>query len=468
MSEEHETETQVPEEVVEEVAVEEEASVEEEAAVEEEAEVMSSEEVVVDRFKSRVKELRNVPAKELLANPKNWRLHTEDQELILRDVLDKVGFCDALLARETEDGELLLIDGHLRKDLAENEEVPVLVLDITEEEADYVLATYDGITNLAYADEDKLQSLIEGLSDNAEKITTGVLYGDEYPDLEVWDSVDFEAGGYVDTYKDESEPGVDVAPDELVDRVMSEEDLEAEEEKLTHIWEKIYDSSLPYGMPPIDISMCAELPPHGVSAFMGYNSDTDYLNDEEQWWLLLYGREPKSKQALLPVERTILGFYVDDWRFEGMWTNPVPSLARLKNFGLQYAITPNYSLYAEFPMAVQLFNVYRSRWVGCAMQDAGIKVIPDIQWSDQQSYEYCFLGVPVGCPCVSIQFQTRSGVDENYSRMEGLQALMEAVEPQSLLIYGGESEDIETIRKEFNLPVTYIESRWDRISQGDA
>ena len=429
------------------------------------------EEVVAAKFKSRVKELRNVPAKDLLANPKNWRMHSENQEFVLKEILDKVGFVDALLARETEDGELILIDGHLRKDVAEDEEVPVLIVDLTEEEADYVLTTYDGVTGLAYADEDKLETLVKALEDSDDKLVAGILYGDEYPGLEVWDSIEEELDAEMeglDDDDDDEEEGVDVSPGELEGRVMSEEDLAEEESKLTHIWEKIYDTTLPYGIPPLDISMCAELPPSGVATFMGYNSDTDYLKDEDQWWLLLYGREPKSKQSLLPVDRTILGFYVDDWRFEGMWTNPVPSLARLRNFGLQYAITPNYSLYADFPMAVQLFNVYRSRWVGCAMQDAGIKVIPDIQWSDPQSYEYCFLGIPVGCPCVSIQFQTRSGEDEHYSRMEGLEHLMETVEPRSLLIYGGESDEVEIIRKKCDIPVTYIESRWDRISQGDA
>ena len=440
----------------------------EQAIESQEKEEDSKEEQVATKFKSRVKELRNVSAKDILANPKNWRVHSENQEFVLKEILNKVGFCDALLARETEDGELILIDGHLRKDVAADEEVPVLILDLTEEEADYVLTTYDGVTNLAYADEDKLQALIEGLESNADKLTAGVLYADNYPHLEVWDSIETEGTGWVDLADEEEEGGVDVSPEELEGRVVSEEDLAEEEAKLTHIWEKIYDSSIPYGIPPLDISMCADLPPHGVATFMGYNSDTDYLKDEEQWWLLLYGREPKSKQSLLPVDRTILGFYVDDWRFEGMWTNPVPSLARLKNFGLQYAMTPNYSLYADFPMAVQLFNVYRSRWVGCAMQDAGIKVIPDVQWSDPQSYEYCFLGLPVGCPCVSIQFQTRSGEDEHYSRMEGLEKLMETVEPRSLLIYGGESEEIEIIRKKCDIPVTYIESRWDRISQGDS
>ena len=44
-----------------------------------------------------------------------------------------------LLARELEDGSLELVDGHLRADTTPDQEVPVLVLDVTEAEADKLL-----------------------------------------------------------------------------------------------------------------------------------------------------------------------------------------------------------------------------------------------------------------------------------------------------------------------------------------
>jgi hypothetical protein len=56
--------------------------------------------------------------------------------------LAEVGYVDALLARDTPDG-LMIIDGHLRAETTPDMEVPVLILDVTEEEADKILATFD-------------------------------------------------------------------------------------------------------------------------------------------------------------------------------------------------------------------------------------------------------------------------------------------------------------------------------------
>jgi len=111
-------------------------------------------------FRDRIKELRRVKASELRANPKNWRLHPKKQQTAMSEVLERVGFADALIAREDEDG-LTLIDGHLRQDLSGDQMVPVLVLDVDEKEADFVLATHDPITGMAGIDELRLKELIE-------------------------------------------------------------------------------------------------------------------------------------------------------------------------------------------------------------------------------------------------------------------------------------------------------------------
>ena len=109
-------------------------------------------------MRDRVKELRRVPASELRANPKHWRTHPPAQEAALKGVLAEIGFADAMIARETEDG-LELIDGHLRREVMGDQEVPVLVLDVTEEEADKLLLTYDPLAAMAHADLDNLLAL---------------------------------------------------------------------------------------------------------------------------------------------------------------------------------------------------------------------------------------------------------------------------------------------------------------------
>jgi DNA modification methylase len=153
-------------------------------------------------IRDRIKELRRVPADQLQPNPKNWRKHPESQANALRGVLAEVGIASAVLARETAEGGLMLIDGHLRTETLHNAEIPVLVLDVTEEEADKILATFDPLGAMAESDADALRALLEevetGSQELADMLTAladdaGILDGadaaeiveDEVPELPV-------------------------------------------------------------------------------------------------------------------------------------------------------------------------------------------------------------------------------------------------------------------------------------------
>ena len=121
------------------------------------------------QIRDRIVELRRVPASELRPNPKNWRTHPKAQQEALRGILAEVGYADALLARETDEG-LQIIDGHLRAEVTPNQEVPVLVLDVTEEEADKLLATIDPLAALAGKDENLLRDLLDGIETDNEAL----------------------------------------------------------------------------------------------------------------------------------------------------------------------------------------------------------------------------------------------------------------------------------------------------------
>ena len=122
------------------------------------------------KIKNRVKELRMIPAKELAPNPKNWRTHPEKQKNVLKGILSEIGYADALLARELPDGSLMLLDGHLRAETTPDQEVPVLVLDLTEEEGDKLLATLDPLAGLAEQDDEKLAELLERIETGNEAL----------------------------------------------------------------------------------------------------------------------------------------------------------------------------------------------------------------------------------------------------------------------------------------------------------
>lgn len=114
------------------------------------------------QIRDRIVELRRIPARDLLPNPKNWRKHPQSQQDAMRGALAEIGYASALLARETDAG-LMLIDGHLRAETTPDEIVPVLVLDVDEAEADKLLATFDPLSAMAEADSAKLDELLKSI-----------------------------------------------------------------------------------------------------------------------------------------------------------------------------------------------------------------------------------------------------------------------------------------------------------------
>src|SRR5690606_32314336 len=109
-------------------------------------------------IRDRITDLRRVRAGDLRPSPKNWRRHPETQRRAMKAALAEIGFADALLVRETGEG-LELIDGHLRADLDPEQQVPVLVLDVDEQEAGKLLATLDPLAGMAEADLEALKLL---------------------------------------------------------------------------------------------------------------------------------------------------------------------------------------------------------------------------------------------------------------------------------------------------------------------
>jgi DNA modification methylase len=114
-------------------------------------------------WRTRIVGTTDVPPSELVANPMNWRRHSVAQRDALGDVLGGVGWVQQVVRnRRTRH----LIDGHLRVELA-NERgeptVPVLDVDLSEDEERLVLATLDPIAAMAEAEASQLRELLERL-----------------------------------------------------------------------------------------------------------------------------------------------------------------------------------------------------------------------------------------------------------------------------------------------------------------
>ena len=112
----------------------------------------------------RIKRLDFIPAKDLVPNDQNWRRHPVSQRSALQAMLAEIGYVDAVIARETDDGTLILVDGHLRQEEADPDQLlPTLILDVDEDEAKKVLATLDPLAAMAQIDTDLFLDLATDL-----------------------------------------------------------------------------------------------------------------------------------------------------------------------------------------------------------------------------------------------------------------------------------------------------------------
>ena len=117
-------------------------------------------------MRNRIKQHTTAKKKDIRPNPNNWRTHPQAQTDSLISLINSIGYVDELLVIDDPTGECkyLLVDGEARWSIAnDNDDLPVSVLDITEAEANIVLATFDPISSFAGSEASKLDELMKDI-----------------------------------------------------------------------------------------------------------------------------------------------------------------------------------------------------------------------------------------------------------------------------------------------------------------
>lgn len=126
-------------------------------------------------------------------------------------------------------------------------------------------------------------------------------------------------------------------------------------------------------------------------------------------------------------------FFIDDYQFERIWNEPKKYIEPLSNFACVF--TPDFSLYMDMPLAMKIWNIYRSRLVGQILEEEGLVVVPTLSWAGRDTFEFCFDGLPHG----STYAVSTVGVmrDEEALRTwkEGMDEARRVLEPKRILLY---------------------------------
>ncbi|MGB8648039.1 MAG: hypothetical protein WCF84_22580 [Anaerolineae bacterium] len=117
----------------------------------------------MNQYRDRIIEIRVMKARELQDNDGNWRIHPAAQTEAVGGILKEIGKGDVLRAyfSPRSNGQLVLLDGHLRKSLNPDEEWRVAILDLTDEEADKYILFFDPLAAMAEMNGPKVLALIE-------------------------------------------------------------------------------------------------------------------------------------------------------------------------------------------------------------------------------------------------------------------------------------------------------------------
>ena len=142
---------------------------------------------------------------------------------------------------------------------------------------------------------------------------------------------------------------------------------------------------------------------------------------------------------------TGIHFYLDDYQFERIWNNPEEYVDILEKYDC--ILSPDFSLYLDMSYSMKIWNVFRSRLIGQYYQRQGIKVIPTLSWAEEETFEFCFDGIPKG----SIVSISTIGVKRSNEAMNiwknGVDEMIKRIEPSTILIYGGKIDyDFKNIR----------------------
>lgn len=138
--------------------------------------------------------------------------------------------------------------------------------------------------------------------------------------------------------------------------------------------------------------------------------------------------------------------FIDDYQFEREWTHVDTQVERLKR--AKYVTSPDFSLYMDFPKALQIFNHYRKHWIAAYFEQNGIQVIPTIAWSDEDSWAWCFDGEPVNKPVAISSVGVMNSEQTKDAFLAGYNKMIEVLNPPQILYYGEmlpELEDDSTI-----------------------
>lgn len=151
-------------------------------------------------------------------------------------------------------------------------------------------------------------------------------------------------------------------------------------------------------------------------------------------------------------------FYEHDSQFERLWRNPKKYLSLLKTF--KGIITPDFSLYYDMPLCMQVWNTYRGKALANWLQENGVEVIPNVRWGDERTFSIACLGVEKEKTIAVGTHGCIKTVEGKKMFIAGFDYVVNELRPKTIIVYGQMPDKIFCIARMFDIQLIQFDSEF--------
>jgi Domain of unknown function (DUF4417) len=144
------------------------------------------------------------------------------------------------------------------------------------------------------------------------------------------------------------------------------------------------------------------------------------------------GRWVGYRDRVEPLESDVLHCFLDDYRFEVVWSRPHQAGLRVRRFA--HAVAPDFSQFPEWPKAANLWQTYRAAYIARLWQSWGVNVIPCPNWTGTPE-PWQWAGIPKAGP-VAVQVPDQRNKATAARFEAGYLAMLAALLPSAVYVVG--------------------------------
>lgn len=149
-------------------------------------------------------------------------------------------------------------------------------------------------------------------------------------------------------------------------------------------------------------------------------------------------------------------FFIHDQAFMRLWRNPWKYYSILADH--QGVISPDFSIFWDYPLFIQFESVCRSRIIGSWLQQNGIPVIPCVRWGKKETFSFAFEGIESGG---TVAVGTAGCMREKEIRQvfeEGFPAMLERINPRRVVVYGSRRSPVFSEAEQAGIEIVSFET----------